>query len=239
MSNGVICVDISNYQKGFNFQQFAAGGGLGVILKATEGTTVKDASYATFRPQALAAGLKVATYHFFRTSDTTQQADFYYNFARPSPGERVVCDFEDDNATIDSMITFLKRLQSIDPTLQLTLYSGHTIKDKLGNATNPWLAANTALWLAQYTTGSPTWPKQVWTYYSLWQYSDQGRVAGFSGNVDSNRFNGSNDAFVAWMGPAGEPAPAPPPDAAIPVVTVSISADQPVQLVVNGVPVAQ
>ena len=34
MANAVICVDLSHYQRGFNFQEFKDGGGLGVILKA-------------------------------------------------------------------------------------------------------------------------------------------------------------------------------------------------------------
>jgi len=48
MADSVICVDLSNYQAGFNLQTFKDGGGLGVILKATEDTSIKDHSYPIF-----------------------------------------------------------------------------------------------------------------------------------------------------------------------------------------------
>lgn len=236
MSNGtpVICVDLSKYQKGFDFTKYKGYGGLGVICKATEGTSIQDSCYTDFRQKAKAAGLKFASYHFFRPSDPTAQADYYFNFARPEEGERMVCDFEDDSTSIDNMVTFLKRLQSKGKNVQLTIYSGHTIKDKLGSKTNDWLAENTSLWLAQYTTGTITWPKQVWPQWSLWQYSDKNTVPGFSGAVDTNRFNGPDTQFLAWMGPAGA-APAPPPEPTpepdtIANVTIKVTSDKPVNI---------
>lgn len=232
----VICVDLSKYQAGFNFGAYKAGGGLGVILKASEGTTVKDSSYTTFRPQAEAAGLAIATYHFFQTSDATSQADWYLQCASPDQGERMVCDFEKDGTTIANMITFLKRIQAQRPDLQLTVYSGHLIKDQLGSSTNDWLAKNTSLWIAQYTSAAaPSWPKQVWPQWSLWQYSDQNSVPGFSGAVDTNRFNGPDANFLAWMGPAGvAPSPPQPEPGTQPTVAITLSSDRPVNLVVTA-----
>lgn len=233
----VICVDLSKYQAGFDFRAFADSGGLGVILKATEGTSIQDTAYKQFRSGAISAGLKIATYHFFRSSDPIAQADYYLRFASPVFGERVVCDFEDDSCSIANMVTFLQRLQAADMNLQLTVYSGHTIKDKLGSSSNDWLKQNTALWIAQYTTAAaPSWPKQVWPQWSLWQYSDGGQVSGFVGAVDCNRFNGPDANFLAWMGPAesAPPAPEPPPIAEAPTVTLTLSSDQPVNLVITA-----
>jgi lysozyme len=221
----VTCVDLSSYQLGFDFQTFKNAGGLAVILKATEGTSVQDKCYIDFRAEAMSAGLKVATYHFFRPGDPKAQADYYYNFANPLEGERMVCDFEDENTTIDDMVKFFQELLAIDSTLELTVYSGHLIKDQLGTAKNDWLAQNTSLWVAQYTSAAmPTWPTQVWPQYSLWQYTDEGTVAGFSGNVDCNEFNGPDGSLLAWFGPAGEPEPVEE------VATITISADVPVAL---------
>lgn len=45
------------------------------------------------------------------------------------------------------------------------------------------------LWIAHYTTNCPNLPN-AWSGWSLWQYSDSGTVAGISGPVDTNRFNG-------------------------------------------------
>ncbi|HEX5211624.1 MAG TPA: glycoside hydrolase family 25 protein [Pseudolabrys sp.] len=226
----IICVDISKYQKGFNFATFKQSGGLGVIMKATESTSIKDSSYPTFRPQALAQGLKVATYHFFRSSDPAGQANYYLAYAKPDLGERVVCDWEDDKCSPDMVVTFLKTIQQARPDLQLTVYSGHIAKEKLGSSKNQWLADNTSLWVCQYTSASsPSWPTATWAQWSLWQYTDQTPAPGFSGPVDQNRFNGPDANFLAWMGPASAPAPSPePPIEGRPIIT--ISSDAPVQI---------
>ena len=60
MPNSVICVDSGHYQAGFNFDQFKAGGGLGVILKASE-ALFRDPSYSSFWDQAMDAKLAVAS----------------------------------------------------------------------------------------------------------------------------------------------------------------------------------
>lgn len=233
----VICVDISHYQKGFDFSKFKASGGLGVILKATEGVTIRDSSYATFRPQALAQGLKVATYHFFRSSDPIAQANFYISTAIPENGERVVCDWEDDACTPQMVVAFLKAIHSRRPDLQLTVYSGHVAKEMLGSKRNDWLADNTSLWLCQYTTGTITWPTATWPQWSLWQYTDQvpagGPISAFNGAVDLNRFNGPDSNFLKWMGPVGALPPEPepePPIAGGSNVTVTLASDQPVTI---------
>lgn len=229
----VICVDISHYQKGFNFAKFKASGGLGVILKATEGATIRDSSYPTFRPQALAQGLKVATYHFFRSSDPIAQANFYLSTAVPENGERVVCDWEDNACTPQMVIGFFKAIRARRPDLQLTVYSGHVAKEMLGSERNDWLADNTSLWLCQYTTGKISWPTATWPQWSLWQYSDQLAAPGFNGPVDRNRFNGADSQFLKWMGPAGAAPPEPePPIAESPLVNVTLAADRPVTITV-------
>jgi lysozyme len=68
MANPVICVDVdlSEHQTEFNFQSFKDGGSLGVILKASEGESLKDVKHPVFKEQALAAGLAVASYHYLR-----------------------------------------------------------------------------------------------------------------------------------------------------------------------------
>jgi len=224
----VTCVDLSKYQEGFNFSAFKQSGGLGVILKASEGETDADPCYADFRAQAASAGLSIASYHYFDASDPATQAEFYLDCATPGEGERVVCDWEDDATSPDMVVSFLQSILEARPDLQLTVYSGATAKDKLGSTKNAWLAANTSLWLAQYTTGTPSWAKATWAQWSLWQYDDQHPVPGFSGAVDQNRFNGSDANFLKWMGPAvAPPAPAPTPEAS---AVITISSDKPVQI---------
>lgn len=229
----VICVDLSRYQAGFDMQAFKNGGGLGVILKASEGTTIKDSSYQTFRYAAQAAGLKIASYHFFRPSDPEQQADWYLACATPVQGERVVCDVEDENCEKGSVTAFFKRILQMRPDLQLTVYTGHVgeeAEQKWGKG--EWLSENTSLWTCQYASSPSPWADETWPEWSLWQYTDQGDVDGFDGNVDCNKFNGSDEQFLKWMGPAGS-APSP-----IVTPTVAITVTGNVRVTINGNEVA-
>lgn len=231
----VICVDISKYQAGFDMQAFKEGGGLGVILKASEGTTIRDSSYEAHRRNAKAAGLAVASYHFFRPSDPEEQADWYLDCAIPDQGERVVCDVEDASCDKGSVTAFFKRILEKRPDLQLTVYTGHVgeeAEQKWGKG--EWLSENTSLWTCQYASSPSPWADETWPQWSLWQYTDQGDVDGFYGPVDCNRFNGSDDNFLAWMGPAHD-APTPAPSD---MATVSITVIGKVKVIVNGEAVA-
>ena len=100
MPDSVICVDLSSYQRGFNFEDFKAGGGLGVILKASEGS-FRDPDYSTFWDQAIDAGLAVGSYHFLRPGDMNDRASFFLNVVKPRQGERVVADYEIAGVSLD------------------------------------------------------------------------------------------------------------------------------------------
>jgi GH25 family lysozyme M1 (1,4-beta-N-acetylmuramidase) len=228
-------VDLSNYQAGFDFAAFKAGGGIAVICKASEGTSIADKSYRTFRPKALAAGLGFASYHFLRKGDMQAQAAYYLKCASPVQGERVVCDYEDASVPLTAAVDFLKAIRAADPSLQLTMYGSNVLEEALGTAKNDWLAANTSLWTAAYNNSGPgKYPTQVWPQWSLWQYSDNERVAGFYGAVDGNKFNGSDENCLKWFGPASAPEPQPEPGVG---AFVSISVSGPVTITVNGVEV--
>jgi GH25 family lysozyme M1 (1,4-beta-N-acetylmuramidase) len=225
-------VDLSHYQAGFDFAAFAASGGIAVVLKATEGASHRDSSYATFSQQAIDAGLVYASYHFLRPGDMASQAQFFLTVVDPVEGERVVADHEDSGVSLDDLKTFLKSIQSLRPDLQLSVYSGNLIEQQLGGAKDDWLSANTSLWTPQYASSPSPWPTATWPNWSLWQHTDSASVAGFAGAVDGNQFNGSDDQCLKWFGP---PPPQPAPPAAV-TVNLTIASDQPINLIVNGVP---
>ena len=119
--------------------------------KLSEGS-FRDPDYSTFWDQAMDANLAVASYHFLRPGDMTAQAKSFLNVVKPRQGERVVADHEIAGVTLDDLITFLQAIQDTRPDLQLTVYSGHLIKEQLGATRTDWLADNTSLWIAQFAT---------------------------------------------------------------------------------------
>jgi lysozyme len=227
-------IDVSHYQAGLKLATFKAQGGLAVIAKASQGISSADANFASFRIDAAANGLAFASYHYLTIDDPTQQAAWYLTCAAPGPGERVIADWEASGVTAPLVVAFLRAIQKERPDLELTVYSGAAAKAGVDAASASFLNINTSLWLAQYTTGTPSWPSGVWRNWSLWQYTDAAAIDGWSGDLDASRFNGSNANLLKWFGPAAAQPPAPAPAPSIPTVIVDISTDQPITLIVNG-----
>ena len=72
------------------------------------------------------------------------------------------------------------------------------------------------LWIAAYGPTCPNLPVP-WSIWRFFQYSDKGHVAGISGNVDVDRFNGSLAELEAFAstgggGGGGGTTSPPPPD---------------------------
>src|SRR5262245_47350419 len=239
MTQRLDVIDVSHYNPVSNWNSVKSAGVVGVIFKASEGTGYEDPTLKPGAAAALKAGLAICTYHFIRHGSIAEQMQFYWNVVDPEVGERMVIDYEDDSVTLDELHQAVQWLMDksneYDKNIQITIYSGNTLKEKLGNSHDDLLASSTDLWLAQYTSGTPSWPKGTYGVYSLWQYSESGSVSGVDGDVDLNTFNGSRDNCIKWIGPVPQEEPVPPPTE---VATVSITTSGDVQVIVNGVPVS-
>src|SRR5262245_8156356 len=90
-------IDVSHWQGSINFVAVKAAGILGVIMKATEGTTFVDEKYAANRAACETNGLPIATYHFLKHGAVDAQIEHYLATIedRMVAGERVVIDYED------------------------------------------------------------------------------------------------------------------------------------------------
>jgi GH25 family lysozyme M1 (1,4-beta-N-acetylmuramidase) len=63
-----------------------------------------------------------------------------------------------------------------------------------GNYSGLW--ANHPLWIARWASSPGTLPAGA-PFWSFWQYTSTGRVAGIAGNVDRNHFNGARTRLIA------------------------------------------
>lgn len=207
----VKCIDISHWQNFPDFTKVKAAGVIAMIHKATEGSSYVDPNRAQNISNAIKAGIQCCTYHWLKPGDATDQMRFYLKTVDPVPGERVVIDYEEDGCTLDDLHEAVAFLLDDSRLLQVTVYSGHLLKEQLDNDYDEMLANNTDLWLAQYTTGTPTWSDETYPAWTLWQYSESGSVDGIDGSlVDLNRFNGSDAELLAWISSAGaKPMPIP------------------------------
>lgn len=196
-------IDISHWQDKVDFPALAESGIVGVIHKCTEGTGYRDEFYGPRMTAALAEGLRWGAYHFLKHGDVAKQMNHFIATAKLPKGSRAVIDYEDAACELDDLEEAIGCLVAADPTLEVCVYCGGLLKGQVEPSKSyPWLA-RTSLWLAQYGP-TPEWPRNVWTTWSLWQFTDSGEVVGVEGPVDCNTFNGSQEACEAWFGPVGK-----------------------------------
>jgi GH25 family lysozyme M1 (1,4-beta-N-acetylmuramidase) len=199
-------LDLSHWNEVTNFTEVADAGVVGVIHKATEGHTYVDKTYAPRMRQALDAGLKWGSYHFLKHGNVAAQMKHYLKYAKAEPGARVCIDYEDPACTLSDLHEAVAAIAGIDDSLQIAIYTGHLLKEQLGDKHDRQLS-RCSLWLAQYTAGEPSWPKGTWEHWSLWQFTDGDvggsprEVPGVSSPMDCNEFNGNKQACAQWFGP--------------------------------------
>jgi lysozyme len=205
-------LDLSHHNPTPDWARLVNTGIVGIIHKATEGGSyVDDQLFKRARP-AMDAGLLWATYHFLRPGNTYAQMDHYLATVDPKQGERMVIDHEDAGVSLQQLEEAVDNLLSLRPDINVSIYSGHLIKEQLTGKKSDYLAAHTSLWIAQYTTAAaPSWPTATWPQWSLWQFTDKASVNGCTKPVDGNRWNGDEKSLRQWFVPSGE-SPVEKPD---------------------------
>lgn len=172
MTGANVVIDLSHYNQGLDFAQIKNSGILGIIHKATQGTTYVDPTYATHRQAALGQGLLWAAYAFGTGAEGVEQAQHFLDIVKPDGKTLLALDFEANphgpSMNLEearSFVTHVKEQTGNWPVL----YSGYYIKQLLGANQDPVLA-QCPFWLAEYGPTAvvpPNW--QTWT---LWQYTD-------------------------------------------------------------------
>jgi len=97
-------------------------------------------------------------------------------------------------ALIDWTKAFLGRVYATTGVRAVIYVSPNFWSTKLANTR--WFADNgyPVLWVAHWTTASPTVPAADWGSkgWTFWQYSSDGTVPGIAGRVDLDRYRGSD-----------------------------------------------
>jgi lysozyme len=202
-------VDVSYYNGTINWPKVKAAGYPFAFIRISDGTGFKDPQFAANWSGAQAAGVLRGIYQFFRPAeDVNAQADMVIAAAgTPGPGDLPpVIDVEVTGnlspATVAANVrTWVNRVKAgtgVDPIV----YTGKYFwRDQVGG---PTTFVNNPLWIAQYTTLCPDLTPP-WNTWAFWQYSESGTVAGMSGQVDMDRFNGTLAELQAMAGGAMPP----------------------------------
>ncbi len=228
-------IDVSTYQDTIDWVQVAGAGKRFTIMRATLGQTYLDPTYAANHAGARAAGLQVTAYHFATPSsdpgDAIFEADWFVQNAALLPGDLIpALDLEqagglsatDLQAWVAAWLGEVYAKLGVQPMIYT---SPNFWKNAMDNTTMFADQGYPVLWVAHWGTSSPTVPANDWGGHgwTFWQYSNCGSVAGISGCVDLDRYNGSDLTGLTFNYsplPPVAPPTLPPTLAAIAPVTV-------------------
>lgn len=222
-------IDVSNWQRQIDWLQVGTAGYDFVFAKATESTTFSDATYPFNRSGAGAFGLRVGAYHFARPAGASDaavaasavaQADYFVAFAQPKRGDLLpVLDIEKTGNLSRARLTAWTQAWLDEVTARLgvrpIIYVSPSFWKTALSDTPIFAAAGHPLWIAHWTKAAlPILPGAGWggLGWLFWQWTDCARVAGISGCVDGDRFNGSSlvSATIPAL-PSGPPVAGAPP----------------------------
>lgn len=160
-----------------------------VILKATEGISLKDKKFNAWWKAAGKGGYKRGAYHFFRSSkDPEVQARKYIKMVGKLKDNDLppILDIETmhtgctKKALNDNALIWLKTVEEHYGRTPIVYSSESFIKDNLDDR----IRKNYPLWIAHYKVRSIK--QEDW---ALWQFTDKAVVYGIDGYVDLNAVN--------------------------------------------------
>lgn len=189
-------IDVSYYQGTINWASVRSAGKQFAIVRISDGTGFMDPKFATNWKGAKAAGLAVGSYQFFRPNqDVTAQANIVIKQLESvgfGAGDiPPVLDVETtDGASASKIISGINTWISIIRGRFGRLPIVYTSPGFWGGIGNPTPSTLPYLWVAHWGVSCPLLPPN-WGRLRFWQYSATGRVAGISGNVDLDLYNGS------------------------------------------------
>lgn len=212
-------IDISNWQKGIDLTSVPCDF---VIAKATQGTGYTSPDCVRQVEQAMSIGKKVGVYHYIGGQGAVAEMDFFIDSIKNWVGKvMIVLDWESgENSAwgnigyLEQCIARVKERTGIPPVV----YASASVF--------PWDLCkkhNCGTWVAQYANNKPTgYQDAPWNEgkygCTMRQYSSTGRLPGYGGNLDLNKFYGDAATWDKYANPNGaeQPQPAPQPQPTAP-----------------------
>lgn len=203
-------LDISFYQSpsALDYDLIAANVS-GVILRAAYGIWKDTAFDRHYQELAQIRGVPCGAYHYIIGSVGIQEQADAFNLAVGLKDMRLGCwiDVEDRRAG-----TRIYRQQVLDYAALQPDMGVYTSKSAWQEIMGGAYLTDRKLWVAHYTSNPYPLMPQGWDSWWLWQHTSTGRLPGYAGNLDTNRFYGDDADFAAWIGIElpEEPEPEPP-----------------------------
>ena len=182
-------IDVSRYQKNIDWAKVRSSGISFAYIKATEGSTLQDGYFSRNYTNARKQGVAVGAYHFFRMTSSPYRQ--FENFKRAIGSKTMdlipMVDVETRDGhskaqlqkNLDIFISLIKQHYGVLPMI----YSSQEFYNKyLAPKYNRY-----HLYLGRYNKVPPV--IEGTGTYTIWQYTESGRIAGIPTNVDICRFH--------------------------------------------------
>ena len=200
-------IDVSTYQGTIDWARVKGDGVVYAMIRVSDGLNSPDSKFAANWSGSRAAGVIHGAYQFFEPAqDPIAQADMLLAKMGDFKADDLppTLDVEATGglapaqvaANVKKWLAHVKAKVGRDPIVYTGLYFW---RDSVGGAN----VLPSVLFHAQYTTATCPSIAAPWTDWAFWQYTSSGSVAGITGNVDTDRWNGTKAQLLAFLGPAG------------------------------------
>ena len=216
-------IDISSWQKDINLAEVPCEF---VIIKATEGTSYVNPYCDKLFNQAEALGKKPGVYHFASGLNAKEEAEYFVKNVRDYIGKAILAlDWEirtaaDRTDWAKEWLDRVYRLTGVKPFIYMSNYTA------IAHSWTSVASSGYPLWNAYYYAyGTPMGYNPdvlspdntgAWSSSTIYQYTSEGRLEGYNGNLDLDIFYGTPDDWDNYARPEKEtptepPAPETPP----------------------------
>jgi GH25 family lysozyme M1 (1,4-beta-N-acetylmuramidase) len=223
-------IDVSRWQGTINWTSVKGAGISFAWAQATRGLTSPNGNFVANMNNGKSAGVYMGAYHFAFPADSTPevQADYFWNLAGPyikADGKTLMpmLDMEIWSGYVGATSytdwankwcnRIISKAAAVGVTVKPVIYCSACDACKFGSGISQWGA-----WIANWNgqnpqTGTP-WSScsscNRWGTWHFWQYTDSGSVAGISGAVDRNTYNGTlTQLETTWLAKSNGVTPGP------------------------------
>jgi GH25 family lysozyme M1 (1,4-beta-N-acetylmuramidase) len=206
-------IDVSHWQGSINWTSVRNDGVKFAFVKVADGVGDYDETYPTNLGGAIAAGIPVGPYHYAypytnnvnAEVDARNEANYFASLIHP---------YYQNSGVLLRPVLDIEAKANVGTTAQEKVYLSQwvrtfqtTIHDRLGvypliytysSFASTYFESDLSqydLWIANYNYTPPTTPPASqylpWSDWDFWQHSSTGSIAGISGNVDLDVFDGT------------------------------------------------
>ena len=213
-------IDISGWQKGINLEKVACDF---VIIKATQGATIKSNDFKRQIEQALSLGKKVGCYHYAGGGGVEAEVKNFLDTVKPYLGKIIlVLDWEgQQNPNFGNCTYAIDWLAAVKAQTGVTpfIYMSKSYCRQWASQFAA-IAKEVPLWCAEYANNNPTgYQENPWTDSkgfgpwgngcAIYQYSSHGRLNGWASNLDLDKAFITPEQWDTYASGSGAPAAAP------------------------------